>query len=61
MTSQIPEPPTIPTSDDFSGIFDRFEILLDKVEGICIIALIIVIALGALYLLGKIFGGGKKR
>jgi len=57
---EIPEPIMPPTSDDFTGIFDRIEILIDRVEGVCMIVLIIVIVLGALYLLSKIFGGHKR-
>jgi len=56
----IPEPIMPPTSDDFTGIFDRIEILIERVEGICILVLVIVIVLGALYLLSKIFGGHKR-
>jgi hypothetical protein len=54
---QIPEPPT---PGDFDEIFDRFDEYLDKLENICIIGLIIVIALGALWVLSKIFGGKKR-
>ena len=56
----IPEPIMPPTSDDFSGIFDRIEILIDRVENICVLVLVIIIVLGAVYLLSKIFGGSKR-
>lgn len=56
----IPEPIVPPSSDDFTGIFDRIEILIERVENVCIIVLIIVIVLGAVYLLSKIFGGSKR-
>jgi len=57
---EIPEPIMPPTSDDFTDIFDRIELLIDRVEGICMIVLVIIIVLGALYLLSKIFGGKKR-
>ena len=57
---EIPEMPVIPTPGDFDGIFDRFDAYLDKIESICLVLLGIIIVLGVVYILSKIFGGKKR-
>ena len=54
---QIPEPPT---PDDFDQIFDRIDSILDRLGEICYVALGVVIVLAALWILTKIFGGGRR-
>lgn len=53
------DPITPPTPEDFDEIFDRIEGYLDKIEDICLLAIIGLIVLGVIYLLSKIFGGKK--